>query len=76
MAMKLGSIRLSSAFLKGKEQNKAVRCPAEKNERKEGKREEGGKQRGGNQIMTLPAARTLLDDYDVDEIPVPFLFLA
>ena len=74
MAMKLVLVSVVRCICerKGKEQNKVVR-PAEKNRRKK-RREEGE----GNQIMTLPAARTLLDDdaddADVDEIPGPLYF--
>ena len=79
VAMKLGSFRLSSAFVKGREQNKIVRPTEEKNDRGEGKRErerEGGRRQSDNDFARSkdPLRRTTEDD--VDEIPGPFLFLA
>ena len=71
MAMKLDSFRLSSAFVKGKEQNEVVR-PAEKNKRKERGREEGGKRQSDNDFARSKDPPRRRDD--VDEIPVPFYF--
>ena len=70
VAMKPGSFRLSSAFVKGREQNKIVR-PTEKNDRGEGKRRQSD-----NDFARSKDPRPPRRTDDVDEIPRPFLFLA
>ena len=65
VAMKPGSFRLSSAFVKGRNKIRLF-VPRKRTTEEKG--------REGNQIMTLPAARTRPPRRtdDVDEIPRPF----